>query len=81
MHKHKNSLRIATRIFNEATAVKPQVAENQVEYLTKGLMGDFDKYTEGYQRYVQRGNHELIYNCRNSPESIDDMSRWIDHLI
>ena len=34
LHKHKNMLRIATRMFNEATAVKPQVDEDQVEFLT-----------------------------------------------
>ena len=50
MHTHKNALRIATRMFNKATAVKPQVAENQVEFLTRSLMEDIDKYTDGYQR-------------------------------
>ena len=32
VHKHKKSLRVATRMLNEATSMKPRVTESEVEF-------------------------------------------------
>ena len=81
LHKHKNVLRTATRMFNEATAAKPQVDKDQVDFLTRTLMEAFDKYTDCHQKYTQGGNQRLIYNSRYSPEIISDITKWLDHII
>ena len=81
VHKHKKSLRVATRMLNEATMMKPRVTESKVEFLMKILMETFDKYSNEYQSFIQNGNCHLIFNLSTSPTTIDDTSRWIDHLI
>ena len=81
LHKNKNVLRTATRMFNEAMAAKPQVDEDQVDFITKSMMKAFDKYTNCYQTYIQGGNQGLIYNSRYSPEILTDIAKWLDHLV
>ena len=81
VHKHKKSLRVATRMLNEATKTKPQVTENEVEFLMKSTMEKFDKYFDEHQNFIRDGNCHLIFNLSTSPPIMDDKSRWIDNLL
>ena len=74
MHEHKRSLRIATRILDETTRMKPHVTGSELEFLIKTIMQTYSKYSDEYRTFAQDGNRHLLFNLDTNPLNLDKVS-------
>ena len=82
LHATKADLGAAMTIFNTTTLQTPPATEVQLAVLMKTMSNTLEEYVPIYQEFKQNeGELHLIYKADTSPETYDDITEWLTHLV